>query len=226
MFSGANCWKQEPGREYVTVAFFVGEVKKNGRIISIGEQVAKNDRITTGSRSSCDIKIGPSMVRIKEKSKLSFAELLTKNNLEKTTLELNVGKILCKPKKLLKGEKFVVQTPTAVAGVRGTQFTVEADTRQTTRIKVFDGKVRVAKRVQALDSKVAQVLDVGSAIKERESVIITKQQAVQAGENVKALMASGKKIDDFQTVAGVIGKHVAVDPGQIASFRIEDFVDE
>ena len=147
--TGGSCSKQKVD-EYASIVFSIGEVKRNGQLANIGDILNQNDIIETGSMSSCDIKIGDSMIRIKENSKAILAQLLRKDGLENTTLGLDVGKMICKPKKLLKNESFLVKTPTAVAGVRGTNFSVEADANKTTRIKVFDGKVAVVKRVETV----------------------------------------------------------------------------
>ncbi len=136
--------------EYATVMFFIGDVKINDASIDIGAIIKENDRLVTAGQSSCDLKIGDSIIRIKENSKVLISQLMRKGAVENTALGLDVGKMLCKPKKLMKEESFLVKTPTAVAGVRGTKFTVEADTMKTTRIKVYDGRVKVIKRVEKL----------------------------------------------------------------------------
>jgi hypothetical protein len=59
-------------------------------------------------------------------------------------LELTLGKILAKIRKRT-GEtpSFRMGTPTAVITVRGTQFEVEVDKRQRTRVEVYEGIVEV-----------------------------------------------------------------------------------
>ena len=63
-----SCSKQKVD-DYASIAFSIGDVKKNGQLAVIGEAINQNDIIETGALSSCDIKIGDSMIRIKEKSK-------------------------------------------------------------------------------------------------------------------------------------------------------------
>ena len=72
--------------EYASVIFFIGDVKKNNTEIDIGEIIAENDILTTGDISSCDVKIGGSFIRIKEKSSLSISSLVNKNKIENTIL--------------------------------------------------------------------------------------------------------------------------------------------
>ncbi|MFC1504248.1 FecR domain-containing protein, partial [Spirochaetota bacterium] len=54
------------------------------------------------------------------------------------------GQILTSLKKLKKNEQFNVTTPTAIAGVRGTSFMVNA-TSKTSKISVLTGSVQVTK---------------------------------------------------------------------------------
>ncbi len=69
------------------------------------------------------------------------------NDKYKTTLNLTLGKILVNVKKLGK-EKLIfgVETPVAVAAVRGTEFVVDATSADDTAVATFSGKVRVKKK--------------------------------------------------------------------------------
>ncbi|MBN1501731.1 MAG: FecR domain-containing protein [Spirochaetes bacterium] len=217
-----GCSQAEKAADYAMVSFFVGDVILNNKMINIGDQIRESDTIVTADRSSCDVKIGGSIIRIKENSKLEFSSLLNKNS-ENTVLGLDKGKMLCKPKKLLKDDSFTVKTPTAVAGVRGTQFTVETDVNNTTRIKVFDGKVKVAKRVSAFEDKVDRVLEKAVPLEESESVIITEKET-NAAE--KAVNDALKKNADVDEVINLKSQEVVVAKADFQNFRPEDFQKE
>lgn len=212
--------------DYASVNFFIGEVAINGKTINIGDTIKENDTLVTGQQSSCDVKIGKSIIRIKEKSSLTFTKLLFLNGKETTDLSLEIGRMLCKPKKLLKGENFSVRTPTAVAAVRGTQFTVEADRLKTTRIKVFDGKVKVVKRVKALDANIDKVLENVAPLAEKEQVVVTQKQATLAEKQVAKLV--GKKVTPAELAKAItkIEKEVKIGEKLIKEFKPEDFVEE
>lgn len=212
--------------DYASINFFVGEVTKNGKVVEIGDLIYEKDVIATSEQSSCDIKIGKSIIRIKEKSSLEFSGLIVKNGKENTTLGLEIGRILCKPKKLLKGEKFLVKTPTAVAGVRGTQFTVEADKKLTTRIKVYDGKVKVVKRVKAVESNIDKVLEAVPALQEKEKVIVTLNDVKAAEKQVAKFVTDKTPVDEFVKVLGKVSPKVAIKGKQIGTFKPEDFQEE
>ena len=210
---------------YASISFFIGEVTKNGAPVAIGDSVNEKDSIVTGPLSSCDIKLGSSIIRVKEKSKMLFSALGIKNSVENTTLDLGEGRMLCKPKKLLKDESFTVKTPTAVAAVRGTEFTVETDMNQTTRIKVYDGKVKVAKRVSQLEDKIDAVIEASAAVETKESVVITQKETAEAEKKVAEAIAKNKDAD-IAAVIEQVKDDVAVGEKEIQVFKVEDFKQE
>lgn len=215
--------------EYATIMFFIGNVTKNNASIEIGEAVKENDRLVTGGQSSCDIKIGESIIRIKENSTVLISQLMKKGAMENTALGLDVGKMLCKPKKLMKDESFLVKTPTAVAGVRGTRFTVEADTMKTTRIKVFDGKVKVIKRVDRLEGAFDKIMEEAAAVEEKEKVIVTENDVKKAEKKVEDALAkegaAGLEVAVVKIVEQV-KDDVIVSRKEVQTFKVEDFKEE
>ncbi|MCU0846656.1 MAG: FecR domain-containing protein [Spirochaetes bacterium] len=212
--------------EYAAVSFMIGSVTKNGAPVQIGTTISEKDVIETGSESFCDVTIGESIIRIKQKSKLNFTVLLKKDGSEKTALALNVGKMLCKPKKLMKEDRFTVKTSTAVAAVRGTQFTVESDPASTTRIKVFDGKVQVARNVKSLEGKIDKILESAPPVEKQEKVIVTQKDVIKAEKKVDKLLRSGNIKTEDEIVAAVLDKakfDVVIGEKEIMKFAIGDF---
>lgn len=212
--------------EYAMVTFMIGDVAKNDLPVTIGDLVQEKDTLKTGADSFCDVKIGSSIIRIKEKSHVVISSLFNKDNVERTDLSLGVGKMLCKPKKLLKSEKFIIKTPTAVAGVRGTQFTVETDKKKTTRIKVYDGKVKVAKRIKKFDNNVDDVLEVAPTLEEKEKVIITAKDVIKAEKAVGRILDIEAKKGGVVEIPAIIERTqnaVVVQNKQIKKFAVEDF---
>ena len=227
----SGCIK-ETKEEYSTIIFYIGDVKKNNNTAEIGEVILQNDVISTGLQSSCDIKIGGSIIRVKEKSNVRLSELYQKDDVEKTMVDLEVGKLLCKAKKLSKSESFLVKTPTAIAGVRGTKFTVEADIQKTSRIKVFNGNVTVLKRVKQLENiEVEKIIATAPTLSEEEKVIVTADDVKQTEKLVEKAIEKEQKINqDIETaVAKAIETHqkeVVIDKKEIEKFKIEDFKEE
>lgn len=178
----AGCGR-ETAEEHATISFMIGDVKINSVEAQIGDIIKQNDDIITADNSFCDIRIGESIIRIKSLTSVKISTLVKSGNIEDTEIGLNSGKLLCKPKKLLKEENFLVKTPTAVAGVRGTQFTVEADKLKTTRIKVFQGEVKVARRIKQFESSVEKVMELAPTLEKEEKVVITAEE-VKGAEKI------------------------------------------
>ncbi|MBN2401947.1 MAG: FecR domain-containing protein [Spirochaetes bacterium] len=224
---------KEAEDDYSTIIFFIGDVKKNNKEIGIGDIILQNDIIATGAQSSCDIKIGGSIIRVKEKSNVKMAELYRKDDIERTSVDLDVGKLLCKAKKLSKSENFLVKTPTAVAGVRGTKFTVEADTQKTSRIKVFNGNVTVVKRVKQLDEAViGKIMETAPSLASEEKVIITEKEVKHTEKIVEQAIEKEQKINKdidaatLKVISETNREDVLVANKEIQKFKIEDFAEE
>lgn len=224
------CSKEEVP-SHASIAFFLGDVKVNNIPAQIEDPVKEDDIVTTGSNSFCDIKIGKSILRIKSDSSIRLSQLRKNGDFEKTQIELSTGKILCKPKKLLKEENFLVKTPTAVAAVRGTQFSVETDKLNTTRIKVFNGEVKVAKRLKYFDSAVEKVMDVATTVSQEEKVIITEEHVKEAEASVEQKLkdSPSSALSEENFMSSIIDKstkEIAIAQKDIAKFKPEDFARE
>lgn len=91
----------------------------------------QGDIIRTGANSMAMVEIdNAGVVEVKENSELMLAELTTNSadNSKRTVLDLSLGEILVKAKKLTEdNSRFEVKTPTSVVGVRGTEFAVKVD---------------------------------------------------------------------------------------------------
>jgi hypothetical protein len=212
--------KREPEKKY-TITFFIGDVKKNNAPIAIGDAINEKDIITTGGSSSCDVRLGGSLIRIKEKTSMQFSALTAEGGAEATTLGLDAGKLLCKPKKLLKEDSFTIKTPTAVAGIRGTQFTVETDANRTTRVRVFEGKVKVTPRVTALDSVTGKLLDAAPTVESQQSIIITREQSARAEAIVAREIEKGS---DIGAIAVAKATELVPDQKSVRPFKPEEFI--
>ena len=226
----AGCSIKE-SEEYATIAFMMGDVKKNNIETKIGDTIEENDIIITGDKSSCDVKIGSSILRITSKSNVKVASLIKDNRIENNTINLDAGKIICKVIKSSKEEKFLVKTPTAIAAVRGTQFIVEADKKLTTRIKVFQGEVSVAKRVKQFESSLDTVLTYAPVVQQQEKVIITAddvQRAEKIAEN-SLKKEAGDETPSDELIDKVINDRkdiLVINNAEIVKFNIDDFTDD
>lgn len=214
-----SCAKKEVPQVLAQVTFIVGEafqLKNNDWApLQMGGSLRENDRIKTAPEASVDIQIGESLVRVKESSEVTLARMYknSETGLEENTLDLAVGTLLAKPKKLAKGDSFSVKTPTAVAGVRGTMFVVEADPARDTTIKVMDGKVQVAKRIPALESIQDSTVKDSEVIKKLEEQV--EKSAVTVTEN-KECKVEAKAVDETnKKVEKIVDKVEKVEKAQV-----------
>jgi outer membrane protein assembly factor BamB len=215
--------------EYAMLTFLLGGVTNNNVPAEIGDIVKESDTIVTAPDSFCDIRMGGSIIRIKENSKVIFSSLLRKENGESITLGMSEGKMLCKPKKLLKSESFTVKTPTAIAAVRGTQFTIETDKDQTTSVKVFSGKVKVAKRLKQFEGSSDRVIDGAPVINEQEKIVITKDDVDKTEKRVDDIIKKETAKNDatvMDTIIAMSEKEIAVNKNNIVKFALNDFDNE
>lgn len=225
---GIGC-SQHKSDEYAMITFAIGEVSRNGAAVSVGDLLKENDVIVTGTDAFCDLKIGASVVRIKQKTKLVISQLVRSADTESTILGLDKGKMLCKPKRLLKSESFLVKTPTAVAGVRGTQFSVETDMLNTTRIRVLEGKVKVAKRVKQLESSLDRILEAAPPIEKEEQVVVTQNDVARAERTVEAIMKKQEGGSADTLVEAVIKQapeQVTVSKREVSHFLTDEAVED
>ncbi len=116
------------------------EVRPVGRSwmpAEVGMILKEQDIIKTRSNSTAMLNLDgngqTATVDISENSQLMMAELTGDKGIgtQKTLLDLAIGKILIRAKKLhSEEEKFEVKTPTTIVGVRGTTFAVEVEALQ------------------------------------------------------------------------------------------------
>ena len=100
----------------------------------VGMLLHERDIIKTGHNSTAMLNLDgdgkTATVDISEDSHVMLAELIgdKEEGTQKTLLDLAIGKILIRAKKLhSEEEKFEVKTPTTIVGVRGTTFAVEVE---------------------------------------------------------------------------------------------------
>ncbi len=144
------------------INFMSGDVKiiDNGKAqpAKIGDSIKQGMTIKTGPKSVVDVFFNENVVRILENSTVVMTELVKNVSEDKSSSEFYVenGKMFSKvTRKLVDGEKFRVNTPTSVAGVRGTEFMVEEDNGKST-VSCIEGVV-VVKESGSDDSSFKEV---------------------------------------------------------------------
>ena len=115
-----------------------------------GQDINEGDKIKTVEDSTVDIAFASGAMAILENN----SEMIVKtavsdydNDRYKTRLNLLLGKVLVNVGKVEKESvDFKVETPVAVAAVRGTEFVVDATSKDATSVAAFSGSVKVKKK--------------------------------------------------------------------------------
>lgn len=174
--AGAN--KPQP----MIVVFATGDVKvmQAGKENSakIGLIVNESDEVKTGN-GTIDLQTkGGSAVRIREFTTVKVAKLTGSN----TNLSMSSGSLLATVKKENSSENFEVVTPTAIAGVRGTTFSVEVEDGREPRVKVLEGKVAMAPRVAALDNYSKEEIEKDKTLKSLSDISLNNEVVIEANQ--------------------------------------------
>lgn len=126
----------------------IGKVLIQEKVGSAWEKVdedtplSEGDKIQTKKGASAEITFieDGHILKLEENTCLEIKDF--KENKNTTTLWLSIGKVLSYVEKSLSPSSLVIKTPTAVLGVRSTEFAVEA-TEEGTEIAAYSGNVSV-----------------------------------------------------------------------------------
>jgi sulfatase modifying factor 1 len=132
------------------------DVKPTGRAVIVGESIASGATLTTGSGSSADLLLtNGTLAHLGANTKLVLTALFQKSfkgsdqkaseltrevSPSRTALKLEEGDLVVEVRKLNKESSFLISTPIAHAGIRGTQFKVKASA-DSAELLVLEGRV-------------------------------------------------------------------------------------
>lgn len=169
---GAALWSQagsdSGGDRLGVIAYLRGSatVTRDGQVlkdIGIGDEVEDEDLIVTGAGSTMQVELDPATAM---KGTLNISPnsrfYLRSDDLEgqrKNEVELIAGQIALKVKKLAGDPSFDVSTGTAVAGVRGTEFTVTSSDSGDVLVGCSEGAVSVSDSGGTVISEPGQVVE-------------------------------------------------------------------
>jgi len=112
-----------------------------------GMGLTQGDTIITGKDGRVTLELAEDKeLKIGENSRVMISELVqsSKNNADKTSLNLKAGQVYTNVKgKLSPDAKYEIRTPTAVMGVRGTQFFVSLASGGQAKVVTLEGNVYV-----------------------------------------------------------------------------------
>ncbi len=185
------------------------DVKPTARAVIVGESIASGATLSTGSGSSADLLLtNGTLAHLAENTKLvltalyqrSFSgtnqkasELTKEVSPSRTALKLEEGDLVVEVRKLNKESSFLISTPIAHAGIRGTQFKVKASA-DSAELSVLEGRVdfldakqhttavETAKKAGAVKGGSAKLDDMSAS--EQTKVKQAMEQAKQASESI------------------------------------------
>ena len=147
-------YAQPPASFSATLIDFEGQVliQKGGENIWLPVEkdmpLEQGDHLKTGAKSFAEILVDDgSQIKLEENSEITLSELSADSQNKSITASVYLwfGRMLSNISRLANSRsRFEVQTPTVVAGVRGTDFAVEVVDGKQTDVGVFDGEVAVA----------------------------------------------------------------------------------
>jgi hypothetical protein len=147
----ASFFSGEEIQSGIVVTFKNGEVTIERQGSSFqptqGSILVAGDIIQTGS-GSLDLQTPKGdIIRIKSYSKFIINEIIDGDK-SSTKGQIQWGELVVKTKKLKSQDEFQILTPTTVAGVRGTTFSIELEKGKVPKIRVFEGAVAVSMRME------------------------------------------------------------------------------
>lgn len=128
----------------------IDSVKTGKNQAKVGVKVYPGDKVTTQKDSRAKIVMSDrNVMNISPESVLTILKYDNdpKSNVKNVELELSQGKVRNNVEQKYDGDKskFIIKTPTAVAGVRGTQFLTSFDVKsRVTEVVTFKGAVQMA----------------------------------------------------------------------------------
>lgn len=112
---------------------------------NIGFLINTDHKVRTGKRSFVEILLNNgTRIQVKDVSVINISTLKIEQGDQPTRIRLLTGKVRVSMKKIFRdGHSLILKTPTAIAGVRGTEFGVIASMLET-KIIVFEGRLDIA----------------------------------------------------------------------------------
>jgi len=150
------------------------------------QSVAPQDIIQTEKGAAVKIRLADgSEVVVKDNSRVQFAYVSKKSQ------RINVGTdgVLSSVNKLKSQKGFNVNTPTSVAGVRGTKFIVEYDeTKSSSSVDVYEGKVELGRDKE--NSRMTTDITAGSALSmsSKDAAMIKRTSDPETLKNYEAMV--------------------------------------
>ena len=150
-----------PAGESMTATLVEGPVTVAGAPIATGAVLQPGETVETKTGGRTEIALpGGSLLRIGENTRLTLSPVPARSEF---SARLFFGNLWARVHKLVGGETFRIETENGVAGVRGTEFRVEAGQQEADLVRVYEGTVQV----EARDGRWSHALEAGTGLRFR-----------------------------------------------------------
>ena len=202
------------------VAAARGDAQVNSQAARVGMEVFEGDKLITGDKSRLKVLFSDDVIlALGSQTEVAVEKHLfdPKSGARSTRLDLIKGQLRSLVQKMVAGSRadFVVKTTNAVAGVRGTEFVLVADEKET-KLYTYSGEVELAggsgERVLVAAGQGSDVGGEGEAQKpEAVAAVVLKQlrQATDTEQSPEAVAWNLKVGQGDRLVAGAGGVETA-----------------
>gem|GEM_PF-6569009 len=169
--------------------------------VDIGDILPAGSSIRTGKSASCVIKFASlGALRVAENTTAMVDSFKDANRPSSVLVDLDVGTVVCKVKKLSVKDSFEVKTNLAVCGVRGTQFMVEAlPDGKTVNVAVAEGAVSILPHsfdTVDMRAKAAESDAAANAMLATAATLMNLSPVVAAGQEASLDVSAMSKVND------------------------------
>lgn len=191
-------------------AYYKQSANSNFKVAQLGDKLRGNYFFKTTDKSKAHLMTSKgTKIVLDKKTMIYINDVIPSKKKSKKAFGLCFGKIKLAVKKLKKGDQFEIMTPTAVAGVRGTKFSVETLADGSAFVKVNKGKVQVESGNNSVDVKKRENAGVnfsdGKMGKSLKASAFKKEKEKFAKENPgKVLEMMSKKAENLQSSVGQV----------------------
>jgi hypothetical protein len=170
-------------------------------------QLLPADMILTGDQSKLNIILENSgVIQIGPNSRVVLSSLYIKDGAADQKLSVRAGQVILGLKKLQKDAVFNVETPTAIAGVRGTSFMVNVQNSDANSAFPYFVKMEQARDIRTKVAVLSGAVEFIDAKDEKKSVLITQlRQAILEGDdfdNIKLMNIDRISLDQLNELRG------------------------
>jgi len=167
--------------------------------------------VMTGSKSFANIAFGENIIRVMENSSIEITKAVLDKTAgtENTELSIKEGKLFSRVgRKLVKGDLYLVKTPTTVASVRGTNFLV-ASYQGKSSVSCLNGKIEVQKnddpKAEPVEVKEGEgiAIEIGKEIEIKKlsddeiAMLLDIVESIEGDDTVKAAPLSNRPFPDY-----------------------------